>query len=77
MIIHKNLKKFLEIIYYSNMDFKPINELDLKNNFKINEYYNIKLFCLQNDLIKIEFHKINLTKIGMEFFIILNKLRNV
>jgi hypothetical protein len=77
MIIHKNLLKFLEIIYYSNMDFKSINEIDLKKAFKINEYYNLKIFCIQNDLIIIEFHNINLTKLGLDFFNNLKKFRNI
>ena len=75
MIIHKGLKEFLEIIFISNLDFKPISEHDLRKQFKNNQYYNIKLFCKENNLITIEYHKINLTNDGINLFKILKKLQ--
>jgi len=77
MIIHKQLIKFLELIYIKNLDFTPISDFELRKHFKNNEYYNIKLFCIENELIIIEYHKINLTSIGNDFFIILKKFKKI
>lgn len=80
MIINKKLlelKTFLQIIYFKNQDFSSIKENELRCAFKNNEYYNLKLFCLDNELIKIEYHEINLTIQGIEFFNILKKLKKL
>jgi hypothetical protein len=77
MIIHKGLKHFLELIFIKNLNFSSITERELRKEFKNNEYYQLKLFCLENELIQISFHEINLTLIGMEFFKILKKLNKI
>lgn len=77
MLIHKNLKKFLELIYNEDMNFNSITPKDLYKNFKNNEYYSIKNFCLDNNLIIIEHNKINLTGFGVEFFNILKKCKKI
>lgn len=71
MIIHKNLVNFLEKIYLKNLDFKPITENELRQQFKNNEYYMLIKFCIEYKLISIEFHKINLTHNGINLFKIL------
>jgi hypothetical protein len=77
MIIHKKLKLFLEKIYIKNLDFSQIKENELRKCFKNNEYYNLKSFCLENELIDIEYHKINLTNIGINLFNILKKMKKI
>jgi hypothetical protein len=74
MIINKDLKIFIELIYTENLNFKSISECDLRKQLKNNAYYNIRLFCLENKIITIKFHEINLTLFGMEFFKAINKL---
>lgn len=74
MIIHKKLKTFLEFIYKKDLDFSSIHESDLRREFKNNEYYQLKNFCLENKLIVIEFHEVNLTGIGLDFVNILKKI---
>jgi hypothetical protein len=77
MIIHKNLINFLELIHNKNLNFQAITECELRSQLKNNEYYNLKLFCLQNDLVIINRHEINLTVFGLEFFKILKKCRKI
>lgn len=77
MIIHKELKNFLEIIYFQELDFNTITTFKLRKEFKNNEYYKLKNFCIENDLIIIEHHKINLTSSGIEFFKILKKCKKI
>ena len=75
MIIHKELKRFLEIIYIKNIDFKPILECELRKEFKNNEYYKLKNFCFDNNLINVNYHEMNLTVDGIELFKSLNKIK--
>lgn len=77
MIIHKNLLKFLEIIYNNDLNFNNITETKLKESFKNNEYYILKDFCIKNELININYRKINLTYYGIDFFKILKKCKNI
>lgn len=77
MIIHKNLINFLELIHNKNLNFQAITEYELRHQLKNNEYYNLKLFCLENNIIIINYHDINLTVYGLEFFKILKKLRKI
>ena len=73
MIIHKNLINFLEKIYIENLSLKNLKEHELRKNFKNNEYYILIKFCLEYQLIIIEYHEIILTKKGIDFFKILKK----
>jgi hypothetical protein len=77
MIIHKELKRFLEVIYLKNLDFKDISEYELRKQFKNNEYYQLLKFCILNNLLIIEFKHINLTLEGINFFKILKNLNNI
>lgn len=77
MIINKELKKFLEIIYNKNMNLESILECELRKSFKNNQFYNLRNFCIDNELIIIEYHKINLTKRGNNLFNILKECKNI
>lgn len=77
MIIHKNLKNFLEIIENADLNLQPICEHDLRKKFKNNEYYNLIKFCLLNEIIFIEYSKIYLTSTGKNLFTFLKNCKNL
>jgi hypothetical protein len=77
MIIHKKLKPFLELIFMKGLRFQTISCKELSKNFKNNEYYNLKNFCLENELIEMHSREISLTINGIEFFNFLKKLRKI
>ena len=78
IIIHKSLFKFLEIIFINDVNYyKPITKKELKTFFKNNEYYNLESFCIENNLINIEYDKIITTDLGKQFFTILKRMRKL
>lgn len=72
---NKKLFKFLEIIFKEYSVCNEISEIMLRKNFKNNEYYNIKKYCLDNNLIELSYHKYTLTNLGLGFFNFLKKLK--
>jgi hypothetical protein len=75
MIINPLIIKFLEIIDNKDLSFTPINECDLKKEFKQNQYYQLKKFCIDNKLININYHIITLSMDGKYIFNSLKTLK--
>jgi len=73
-MINKNLILFLEKIINYDLNFNPISINELKSFFKNNEYYNLKNFCLENNLIIFEYGKVIPTKKGRELH---NVIKNI
>lgn len=77
MIMNKYLVTFMSIIENADLSFNPITEKELRGKFRNNLYYNLLHYCLTNNLIYIEYHKVILTSRGRKLFNILKDLNNI
>jgi hypothetical protein len=73
----------INLIYGVNMiinkliiEFRPIHESDLRKLFDSYWYYQLKKFCVENNLININYHIITLSLDGKYFLNNMRKLKS-